>query len=146
MFDFLFGGTRKLALIRELLEQRMRDWGLDDIESRLQVKQMSNLQIMGSPEAGLISIIESILKLQKQGLPIAQIIQAIENFRSKNASDHVEYANILRKANRSIDEAVASIEDYCFYRMSIEQPGKMTRHQFDNAYSQIMEILMSLQK
>jgi hypothetical protein len=35
MFDFIFGGKRKLKLISELLEQRMREQGFDDMDSRL---------------------------------------------------------------------------------------------------------------
>lgn len=49
MFDFLFGGKRKLELIRELLEQRMRDLGFDDMESRLKVKELGNVELMGTP-------------------------------------------------------------------------------------------------
>ena len=40
MFDFIFGGKRKLELIRELLEQRMKEEGFDDIDSRLRVKEL----------------------------------------------------------------------------------------------------------
>lgn len=39
MFGFLFGGDRKLSLIRELLEQRMRRSGYNDLEYRLEVKR-----------------------------------------------------------------------------------------------------------
>ena len=45
MFDFVFGGKQKLELIRELLEQRMRGIGFDDMDSKLQIKQMSNFQL-----------------------------------------------------------------------------------------------------
>jgi hypothetical protein len=96
MFDFLFGGSRKLALIRELLEQRLKDWGLDDMESRLYIKQMGNLELMGSPEAGLVTIMESVIKLQKKGGTVSQIIQSIENFRSQ-AHDENQYRVILKK-------------------------------------------------
>ena len=43
MFDFMFGGKRKLELIRELLEQRMREEGFDDMDSRLKVKELGKL-------------------------------------------------------------------------------------------------------
>ena len=65
MFDIIFGGKKKLNLTRELVEQRMRSSGFDDLESRLQVKNLSNLQLLGTPEAAVISIIEVTLKLQK---------------------------------------------------------------------------------
>jgi len=35
MFDFILGGKRKLKLISEHLEQRMREQGFDDMDSRL---------------------------------------------------------------------------------------------------------------
>lgn len=66
MFDFLFGGKKKLELIRELVEQRMRDVGFDDMDSRLKVKQLSNLQLMGTPEAAIVTIIEATLKMQQR--------------------------------------------------------------------------------
>ena len=47
MFDIIFGGKKKLNLTRELVEQRMRSSGFDDLESRLQVKNLSNLQLLG---------------------------------------------------------------------------------------------------
>ena len=57
MFDFAFGGKRKLELIRELLEQRMREEGFDDMDSRLQVKQLGKLQLLGTPEGGIVTIV-----------------------------------------------------------------------------------------
>jgi hypothetical protein len=141
MFDFLFGGKKKLELIRELLEQRMRGLGFDNMEYRLHVKQMSNLQLMGTPEAAIITIVESVFKLQKQGMIIAGIIQTIEDHRKSLGHNEFEFGRILSMATGTISQAGEAIPEYCYYRLDIEQPGKMTDEQFINAFTQAAHAL-----
>ncbi len=141
MFDFLFGGKKKLELIRELLEQRMRDAGFDDMDSRLKVKQLSNAQLMGSPEAAIVTIIETTLKMQKQGALLSQIISGIENHRSSLGHDAFHFNEILNIAKGSLSEAGSAVPMYAFYRVSVEAPGRMTEEQFENAFSQAMSVL-----
>ena len=139
MFDFIFGGKRKLEFIRELVEQRMRDIGFDDMEHRLKVKEMGNFQLMGTPEGTIVTIIENVFKLQKQGLMIGQILMAIENQRKSTGQNLVEFREILNVASGSIDEAGSAIPIYCFYRMNVEYPGKVNEDQFMNAFAQAVK-------
>ena len=143
MFDFIFGGKRKLELIRELVEQRMRDIGFDDMESRLKVKEMGNFQLMGTPEGTIVTIIEHVFKLQKQGLMIGQILMAIENQRKSTGQNTAEFMEILNIASGSIDDAGSAIPIYCFYRMNIEYPDKINEDQFMNAFSQAVNVMNS---
>ena len=83
MFDFLFGGKRKLELIRVLVEQRLRESGFDDMECRLHVKQLNNLDLSSSPEGSVVSILETIIECQKRGMLLRPILESIENFRKK---------------------------------------------------------------
>lgn len=62
MFEFVVGGKRKLELIRELLEQRMREEGFDDMGSRLRVKELGKLQLLGTPEGAIVTIVETVFK------------------------------------------------------------------------------------
>jgi hypothetical protein len=143
MFDFLFGGKKKIELIRELLEQRMRDLGYDDMEYRLHIKQMGNMELMGSPEAAIVTIIESVLKLQSQGVLLGGVIHNIEDHRKSLGHDETKFRRILAMATGSISQAGEAIPEYCFYRISIEQPGKMSQEQFAKAFTQATTALMN---
>jgi hypothetical protein len=117
----------------------MRDIGFDDMEHRLKVKEMGNFQLMGTPEGTIVTIIENVFKLQKQGLMIGQILMAIENQRKSTGQNLVEFREILNVASGSIDEAGSAIPIYCFYRMNVEYPGKVNEDQFMNAFAQAVK-------
>lgn len=118
MFDFIFGGKRKLELIRELLEQRMREEGFDDMDSRLRVKELRKLQLLGTPEGGIVTIVETVIKSQRQGALLASILSSIENHRKALGSDPQEFAEIINMA--SGPQAGDSVGAYCYYRLNIE--------------------------
>ena len=141
MFDFLFGGKRKLELIRELLEQRMRDHGFNDMEHRIKVKEMSNLQLMGTPEGAIVTIIESVMKMQKQGLLLGQILISIEEHRKSLGHNASEFHEILTVARGS--SAGDAVPMYTLYIVNIEAPGRVTEEQFTNAFIQATQFLMS---
>ena len=139
MFEFLFGGKRKIELIRELLEQRMRDCGYDDIEYRLKVKEMSNFQLMGTPEGAIVTIIENVFKMQKQGLLLGQILLSIEEHRKTLGQNAKEFDDILKIARGN--SAGDAVPMYTFYRLNVEAPGKVTEEQFINAFTQATNFL-----
>ncbi len=134
MFDFVFGGKRKLELIRELLEQRMREEGFDDMDSRLRVKQLGKLQLLGTPEGGMVTIIETVVKSQKQGALLGSILSSIENHRKTLGSDPHEFAEIMSLATGS--QAGDSVAAYCLYRLSVEHPGIVSLEQCMRALEQ----------
>jgi hypothetical protein len=139
MFEFLFGGKKKLELIRELLEQRMRDHGFNDMEYRIKVKEMSNFQLMGTPEGAIVTIIENVFKMQKQGLLLGQIFLSIEEHRKTLGQDVKEFNEILKIARGN--SAGDAVPMYTFYRLNVEAPGKVTEEQFINAFSQATNFL-----
>ena len=141
MFDFLFGGKKKIELIRELLEQRMRDAGFDDMSCRLKVKQLGNLQLIGTPEGTIVTIIESVLKLQSQGAMISSILQSVEGHRRRISHDPKMFSEILAYANKSPSEAGMAIPIYARYRVDIEYPNIFTNEQFENAFSRATDAL-----
>jgi hypothetical protein len=134
MFDFMFGGKRKLELIRELLERRMREEGFDDMDSRLRVKELGKLQLLGTPEGGIVTIVETVVKSQRQGALLNQILASIENHRKSLGSDPQEFSEIMNVA--SGPQAGESVGLYCYYRLSIEHPGRVSPEQCMNALGQ----------
>jgi hypothetical protein len=134
MFDFVFGGKRKMELIRELLEQRMREEGFDDMDSRLRVKELGKFQLLGTPEGGIVTIVETVIKSQKQGALLASILSSIENHRKALGHDPHEFAEIINMA--SGPQAGASVGAYCFYRLNIEHPGRVSVEQCMRALDQ----------
>jgi hypothetical protein len=142
MFDFIFGGTRKLELIRELLEQRIREMGFTDMESRLKIKEMGNFQLIGTPEGTIVTIVEMVLKMQRQGQLIRQILETIENQRRGLGHNVIEYSEILSLTRGSSEQASEAIPSYCFYRINLEYPGHMTEDQFASAFMQATQMLI----
>lgn len=134
MFEFLFGGNRKLELIRELLEQRMREEGFDDMDSRLKVKQLGKVQLMGTPEGAIVTIVETVIKSQRQGALLAHILSSIENHRGSLGSDSQLFSRIVDIASGA--QAGESVGMYCLYRLSIEHPGRVSHEQCIKALDQ----------
>ena len=120
----------------------MRGMGFDDMEYRLKIKEMSNTQLIGTPEGTLVTIIENVIKLQRQGMLISQILQTIENHRRTIGQDLNEFREILDSTKGSIEQASEAVPKYCFYRINFEHSGHMTSEQFGNAFIQATEFLM----
>lgn len=143
MFDFIFGGKQKIELIRELLEQRMRGMGYDDMQSKIHIKKMGNFELIGTPEGTLVSIIELIIKMQKSGMLIWQIIDKLENHRHKTGHDPVDFNHIMSVA-KSAETAGDAVPMYCQYRLMLEYPNQhISEEDFTNAMMQATTFLMS---
>lgn len=142
MFDFLFGGKRKLAIIRELVEQRMRRDGYNDINSRIKVKELGGLELLGTPEGMIVTVLETAMSLQRRGLMLGEVIGEIEGHRAKLGTNTRELQAIKKIASGPLDQAHTSMPMYCVYRMNLEFPGKMTDDQLLEAYCQATEALM----
>lgn len=130
MFSSLFGGKRKLSFIRELLEQRM--------EVTI-VQQLGNLQLLSTPEGTVFTIIETVVKLQKQGVLLHRILHTIENHRQRIGHNHSDFNEILKT---SMGESPGvSVPAYCNYRISLEHPGCLTDEQAEKVIEKcVLEI------
>ena len=133
MLDFLFGGKRKLALIRELLEQRMRNSGFDDMEYRPHIKELSNIKLIGTPEGTLVTIVDTVVKLQRKGMLLKPILTSIENHRSRIGSESATFEKIL--AISLGPDPGMSVQLYCQYRMDIEHPGRFSEEHLTQVFS-----------
>ena len=136
MFKYLFGEDKKIALIREMLEQRMRTSGFDDLEYRLHIKQMSKLQLMETPEAAIIVIMETIINSQKARVFLPHIFVEIEKHRSRIGHEPELFKIALELAQENDELAVPN---YINYRIQIEAPGRMNEEQFVNSFNTAAE-------
>lgn len=137
MFDFLFGGTRKLSLIRELLEQRMRKSGYDELEYRLEVKRLGNNQLTGTPEGTIVTILETIFKMQKNGLMLGQIISTIEDHRKRIGSDQNKFDIVLNTAQSA--NPGDCVTEYCTYRIYIEYNSMLNPSEVEDVVTEAMK-------
>ena len=141
LFSFIFGGDQKLALIRELLAQRMRDSGFDGLE-----KELSNSEVFGTPEAAIVVIIVIAVKMQRKGVLLDAIFNAIENTRKHmpgGRHDASEFDRILEISRQPGAESGALVPLYCMYRVNIEHPGIMSSEQLEEAIGTALEGLMN---
>jgi len=141
MFDFLFGGNRKLELIRGLVEQRLQDEGYSDVDSRLKTKEMSNVRLSSTPEAAIVSILETVIKFQRQGALIGQILLSIENHRKTLGEAQSIFKNLMALACSSSEKAGEAIPMYVIYRLNIEHPHSLDIEQITRAFGQTVQEL-----
>lgn len=131
MLDFLFGGSKRLALIKELLEQRMREEGYDEMQYKLQVKKMGRLELSGTPEATVLTIIDTVKKGQASGELLYSIVSRIENIRKVNGHNPIDFNEVLAASKGS--SAGESVFMYCKYRVDLEHWGVMNDLQIARA-------------
>ena len=132
----IFGASKKTALIRELLEQRMRKSGFDELDYRLQIKQMSSFKIMGTPEALIVTVAETIIKGQKKLVPLTQILFSLENHRKRIGQDATQFNDIIKiAAGPNPGESVCL---YCCYRISLEHDSLLDQDDVGEVLDQVV--------
>jgi hypothetical protein len=137
----MFRINKRNALIRELLEQRMRASGFDDMDARLKVKALGTFSLMGVPEGTIITILEAVIREQGHGKFLIDIIKKIENTRRRQGELPVVFNDILQKCigpNPS-----GAVFDFCAYRVEVEHYGIMNADQVDDAVNQALPIIVS---
>jgi hypothetical protein len=135
----MFGIGKRNALVRELLEQRMRASGFDDMSARLKVKEMGTFKLMGVPEGTIVNILETIIREQSRGVLLVDIIKGIENTRRRTGGMPTEFNAILRKAIGS--NPSDAVYEYCAYRMVVEHYGVMDVNQVVDAVNKASPII-----
>ena len=98
----------KMDLVRRMLKARLR---ADPIAALLGagpevVDATNDVELMGTPEATIATIVETHATMKRQGVPEAQILELIENHRSMIGSDRMPSPLTLRS--------------YIRYRVSLE--------------------------
>lgn len=144
MFDFFFGGEKKLNLIRALLKQRMIKKGYTDSFLAQNVKSLSGSQLVGTPEGSLVTIVHTIIKSQQAGALLANIFIEIENHRKNLGSNEQEFQEVLTMARSNNSQKInASFPAYCFYRMKVECEGLISEEEYTEAWIQSVKEIAS---
>ena len=91
--------------------------GYDALTYKLQIKELSNTA-SGTPEGSLVTIFETVVKGQKRGMLLVNIISNIENHR-KRLGTHPETFNEILQLTLG-DNPGAAVGVYCVYRMDLE--------------------------
>lgn len=117
MFGFGKGGKR-VALVKELVETRLRLRGQDEIQSRLFVKSLGTLSAMSLPEGTIVSIIEAAVDGQKKGVLLKDVLMRQETLRRMLGSDPSHFEAIL--AESAGPNPAGALMKYCQYRNGLE--------------------------
>ena len=125
--NIFLGKNKKSALIRELLELRMAEEGFADTKDKLRIKSLGKFALLSTPEGTIVTIIETVIKLQKRTASLHQILHSIENHRKRIGHSHEHFDKILESSMS--DTPGMSVIYYCIYRISLEYPGILTDEQ-----------------
>ncbi len=116
---FGFGrGNKRVALVKELVETRLRLRGQDEIQSRLFVKSLGTFSAMSLPEGTIVSIIEAAVDGQSKGVLLKDVLMRQEALRRMTGSDPACFAAILAKTVGA--NPAGALSDYCRYRVGLE--------------------------
>lgn len=117
----MFGrGRKRIALIKELVEQRINGRGASSLEGRLMIKSLNSFKAMSLPEATIVVIVEAIVKGQMAGIPLSAILQRLEKQRSASGHYPSVFSSILETAEGH--NPASAMIDYLAYRNNIEAP------------------------
>ena len=131
LFDRLFARkSSKIGLIRNLLKARLQNDAMartTGVTPAL-VDQQSDEDMLGTPEATIVTIVESYIQLRQLGFPDSEILTRIENHRSMIGSGTVpspltlrnyiryrvslEYAHTAPVSDASLDSSIRAARDY----------------------------------
>ena len=131
VFDRLFSRQpSKTDLIRSLLKARLRDDPMANMAGVTPdlVDQQSDQDVLGTPEATIVTIVESYIQLSRLGFPESEILRRIEKHRSMIGSAtmpspltlrsyiryrvSLEYAHSAPVGDASIDHSIQKARDY----------------------------------
>ena len=87
---------QRVALIKELVEQRYRMRSLDDLEARVFIKSLSTLKCMGLAEGTIVSVVEAVVRGSMKGVPLRQILINQEQMRRLRGEVPLEFNTIIR--------------------------------------------------
>jgi hypothetical protein len=132
----LFGASKKTTLIRELLEQRMRKSGFDELDYRLQIKRLSSFKIMGTPEALIVTVAESVINGQQKLAPLTAILRSLENHRKRIGHIETQFNDIIKIAEGS--NAGESVCLYCSYRISLEHDSLLDQDEVEEVLEKVI--------
>ena len=135
----IFGADKKIKVCREAMQLLLIEGGMSERQAIDTIKKMSDMAVLGTPVASIVTNIDTIIKSQKSGALIGSILAHIENHRRKmKGGDDESYEKILKLIKQSPGEAVV---EYVFYRHKLESPVAFTEEQFAKIFSYASQAL-----
>ncbi len=120
----------KIDLIRGLLKARLESDTMAKMAGVTPdlVDQQSNEDVLGAPEASILTIVESYVQLSRLGFPESEILRRIEKHRSMIGADimpspltlrsyiryrvSLEYAHTATVSDASLDSSIRAAREY----------------------------------
>lgn len=132
LFGKIFGVDMKLQVARDCMAILLRDQGLSEREIIGTLKRMRKASVMGTPVAGIVVNIETIVKSQASGTLLHHILPHIENHRKcLMGSDENRFREILGYIQAAPNRAVW---EYVLYRHDVESAEALSEEQFDRIF------------
>jgi hypothetical protein len=124
LFGLITGRDKKLPLIRELIRKRYQRSGgsFAFIQAEDEIDRLGTFELLASPEGTIVTIVETIVQLQKKGGLFTSVLLNIEGHRARGSSDKKIFSEIIQKYKLSGDVSQAVLE-YCIYRVALEHPN-----------------------
>lgn len=112
MFDFLYGGTKRVQLVRDLMSYLNRG-DYDDIEG------LSKSQLFNTPEGIIVDLTSSIYKMQSRGFLLGKCVAITEQSSGLYGSfnDHSLAPEIKEKFMGSISDAAQGVDEYIYLKI-----------------------------
>jgi hypothetical protein len=107
------------------------------------IKEMTEFELIGTVEGTLVTIIEQVMILQKRGVLIGDILEAVENQRQSIGKDSDKFFEIMGLTQGNSSQASEAVPTYCLYRVDIEYPGQMSEDQFISAFMEAVNTLQT---
>ena len=124
MFGFRHG--KRVALIKELVETRLKLRGSDDVNNRLYIKSLGSFQTFSLPEGTIVALLEAAIVGQSKGVMLHHVLQRQETQRSLvSGSDNHTFQEIIKICLES-NPAEAMLK-YCSYRINIENKNNFEK-------------------
>ena len=134
MFDFLFGGTERINLIRKLLEHKGKD------------SSISRFKLHRTHESAIVTYVQVAIISQRRGWWISKIIPHIEkNLVSKiNPIDPKLYDDLLKKSQGSISDANLALQEYIYHRVCKDYRRSFDINEIKNDIEYVITLLTDL--
>ncbi len=127
LFSNLFGGDKRVKVIREIIAMIAEIEGLSEREIASNLSSLTDNQALSSTIGGIVVNIDTISKLQESGAFLLSILKHIENNRRSLGHNPSQFDEVLRTCQSNPGAAAMQ---FLHYRHNIENPGTLSDEQF----------------
>ena len=140
----MLGDSKKISLIKNLIQERVKDLGFAEPRFQNHIRKMSESEIIDSPEYKIFTLVEIIKKFQDKGALLKNIFPIIEDHRKRWGHDPHLFKQIIEAASGGSSGASGPM--YALYRIHLEAPGSMSDAQVIEAFAQATDLYYAPKK